>query len=148
MTNSPRVLIIHEDPWARRFLARVLADRCDLSVASERPDALVRLASGRFDVVVTDVPVAGALAAAATMRAASPETEVILVGSGSTREPEVFRAPDILEYLADPYEPDGASRALQRALERKALRAEIERLRGELRSAREERAPANSRPST
>ncbi len=136
----PRVLIVHGDPFARRFLSRVLADSYELSVAKDGREALSRLAAERFDVVLSDVPATASDGGevAAEIRATSPDTEVILVAGVRERaRDEDVRAPDVLECLPDPFDPDTTIRALQRAVERKAFRAEIQRLREELHRARD-----------
>ncbi|BDG02401.1 response regulator [Anaeromyxobacter oryzae] len=136
----PRVLIIHGDRWARRFLSRVLEDSCDLSLAEDEAEALSWLTAERFDVVLSDVHVAasGAAPFAATLEATSPGAEVILVaGAREGERCEDLRACGVLECLPDAFDPDSVTRALQRAIDRKALRAEIERLREELHRARD-----------
>ena len=126
----PRVLIVHDDPRARRFLSRVLAESCDVSVAKDGGDALTRVTAERFDAILSDIGTArhagGFLDA---VEATSPLSEVILVGGSRGCDLYDGGARDGRECVPDPFDPDAAMGALHRALERKALRAEIERLR-------------------
>lgn len=93
-----RVLVVDDHPWVRAALTALLSDEDDLTVVGECEDgsqvvdAAVRL---HPDVVLMDLsmPVMNGLAATEALRAAQPESRVVvLTGEGAAAEPRVAAA--------------------------------------------------------
>ena len=89
-----RVLLVDDHPLVRRALADALSDEADLTVVGECDDGSQAVdAASRLhpDIVFMDLSMAGmdGLTATAALRAAHPETRVIvLTGEGPEVRPE------------------------------------------------------------
>ncbi len=127
MTRA-RVLVVDDKENFTKLFRRLLPeDRFEVTTAGDGDRALALIAAGDFDVIVTDIRMPGAdgLAVLREARARDPDVEVILMTAFAT----VPAAVDAIrqgafDYLAKPFEPDEAQLVVERALERRQLRAE------------------------
>jgi DNA-binding NtrC family response regulator len=139
-THQPSVLFVDDDANMGATVVRGLAK---LGMSAEHvgssADALARLAaSAAFDAVVTDVRMQGMDGIALSERIAetNPELPVIVVtGFGSLETAIRAMRAGAYDFLTKPFEIDTLHLALKRAIQHKALREEVRRLRAEGRSA-------------
>ena len=139
--NAFRVLIVDDEPPARRKLRALFAAHPDFAVAGECADgdeAVVRLAGERFDLVLLDVRMPGR-DGLAVVRAVGPERlpPVVFVTAFDDHAVEAFEL-HALDYLLKPFD-----RARFEAMLARARHEIAERRRGDL-AARLERLLADS----
>lgn len=135
-----RILIVDDEPDVCETLAAVLSEE-GYTVTTEQsaPAALKLLGNERFDLVITDLMLAGGqrgLEIVAAVRKRNPDTEVIvLTGFASTSSAVQALRDGAFHYLTKPCNLDELKLTVQRALEkrhlehvaRKAERVEIAR---------------------
>ena len=134
-----RVLVADDEDGIRSFLCEALAiEGHEVEEASDGDEAYRRLMARSFHVLVTDLkmPKLGGMDLVRRVRAEQPEVEVIvLTAHGSVSGAVEAMKLGALDYLEKPLESPAALRLLvERAVERRSLRALEER-------ARDERAP-------
>lgn len=117
-----RVLVVDDKPTILTLLVRILGGTHDVITASNGEEALHRLRTEPFDVVLSDVRMPGAdgftvLREAKRMR---PDVEVILMTAYAS-VPSAVEAmkSGAYDYLPKPFDPDEASLLVARALERR-----------------------------
>jgi DNA-binding NtrC family response regulator len=123
-----RVLVCDDKENFTKLFRRILSeDRYDVTTAGDGARALALVAAGDFDVIVSDIRMPGAdgLAVLREAKSRDPDAEVILMTAFAT----VPAAVDAIrqgayDYLAKPFEPDEAVLVVERALERRSLRAQ------------------------
>ncbi len=120
------VLVVEDKSALRAVVARVLGERHEVLQAGDLTEARQLLSTRSVALVVTDVrlPDGDGRELLDVVRASQPEAEVILM----TAYASVGAAVDAVkagafDYLAKPFEPDDLALAVDRALERRALRA-------------------------
>ncbi|MEZ4403219.1 MAG: sigma-54 dependent transcriptional regulator [Kofleriaceae bacterium] len=126
--SRARVLVVDDKENFTKLFRRLLPDdRFDVTTACDGARALALIVAGDFDVIVSDIRMPGAdgLEVLSAARAHDPDVEVILMTAFAT----VPAAVDAIrqgayDYLAKPFEPDEAQLIVERALERRRLRAE------------------------
>jgi DNA-binding NtrC family response regulator len=130
-----RVLVVDDKENILRLFAKILADGHDVTTASDGARALSLVATGDFDVVVTDIrmPGAGGFEVLAAVKARSASTEVVMM-TGYATVGDAVRAMKLgaYDYLEKPFDPDAAALTVARAAERRRLRDEAASLRREL----------------
>ncbi len=135
MTPPARVLVVDDKENILKLFRKILAEGHAVQTASDGARALSLVATGEFDVVVTDIrmPRAGGFEVLEAVKARSPSTEVILMTGHATVE-DAVRAMKMgaYDYLVKPFDPDAAAIAVGRAVERRRLRDEAASLRREL----------------
>ena len=130
--STARVLTVSDDRYVLRLLARLLGDSYQLSVAHDRREALARLESQRFEVVLMQLRGPEGLEILRAARATWPDSEVIVMTRGPRNAGvEAAYALGAYECLT-PSESEAIVRAVERAAERHALRAAVAWLRREL----------------
>ena len=145
-----RVLLVDDDPLLCEFLERALA-KLGFAVVSEgsAEDALERLTTEDFDVVVSDLNMAGLDGLAFTERvlAQRADVPVILVTGAATMEVAIaaLRA-GAWDFLSKPIEPQLLAVSMERARKHRALKTEVVRLRGMIRPPAGNRIIGNSAP--
>lgn len=116
--TGPRVLIVDDDPAFAKFLQRAIIEMVrSLAVASDAKDALERLATQEYDVVISDINMPGmtGLDLVRAVRAKDLDLPIILV----TGAPSVDGAASALEL--------GAFRYLQKPVDIPRLRECVSR---------------------
>ncbi len=135
MTVPARVLVVDDKENILKLFRKILADGYDVQTASDGARALSLVATGEFDVVVTDIrmPRAGGFEVLEAVKSRSPSTEVVMMTGHATVE-DAVRAMKLgaYDYLVKPFDPDAAALTVARAVERRRLRDEAASLRREL----------------
>ena len=133
MTPRPKVLVVDDEDEVRRLAADVLATGgMAVTTARDGLEALERVAVEVPDVVVMDVLMPGldGLGALRRLRAKAPDVAVIMM----TGYADVATAVSAMQlgaydFLIKPIVVEDFVPTVQRAMERKALRGEVENLR-------------------
>ncbi len=129
----PRVLMVSDDRYVLRLLSRLLGDSYDLSLAHGGREALACLQSRRFDVVLVQFRGPEGLEILRVAKVASPDSEVIVMTRDDAHDHGVEAAYALGAYeCLMPFGSEAVVRAVERATERRALRADVARLRREL----------------
>ena len=135
MSPPVRVLVVDDKENILKLFGKILADGYQITTALDGASALSLVATGDFDVVVTDIrmPGAGGFEVLAAVKARSPFTEVIMM-TGYATVGDAVRAMKLgaYDYLEKPFDPDSAALTVARAAERRRLRDEAASLRREL----------------
>lgn len=136
--TAARVLIAEDDESLRQLLVRYLTSLGhSVQAFPDGTAAVAALEAGPFDVVITDVIMPGAkgLEVMSAAKQADPHIEVIFLTGAPDLSTTVkaLREGDAFDYIMKPFPNVEILRAtVERALERRALRMEIERLTREL----------------
>lgn len=129
MSDQARVLIVDDDEKMRMMLQKVLQrEGYDTALADSGEDALGRLKTTDFDVVLTDIrmPGMGGMALLKDIREASPETTVIMMTAfGSVDSAVEAMKQGAYDYINKPFKIDEALIVIARAVEEKRLRNEL-----------------------
>ena len=135
MTAPVRVLVVDDKENILKLFEKILSDGHAVSTASDGARALSLIATGDFDVVVTDIrmPGAGGFEVLAAVKERSPSTEVVMM-TGHATVGDAVRAMKLgaYDYLEKPFDPDAAALTVARAAERRRLRDEAASLRRQL----------------
>ena len=131
-----RLLIIDDERMARANLARALERGGHESAqAGSGEEGLALLAQQEFDVVITDIAMAGmnGMEVLKAVRSSKPDVEVIMV----TGYPMIENAVEAMRlgafhYLAKPYSLEEARMLVARALEKCRLRQQVAQMRAQL----------------
>jgi two-component system LytT family response regulator len=118
-----RVLIVDDEPPARRKIRRLLNEAADVSIVDEATggvEALERILATRPDVVLLDVEMPE-LDGFAVLRALPPDwtPEVVFVTAHQEFAHQAFDV-DAVDYLVKPYAPERLAAALDRVRRRLA----------------------------
>ncbi|MHB8873764.1 MAG: sigma-54-dependent transcriptional regulator [Myxococcaceae bacterium] len=145
-----RVLLVDDDPLLCEFLERALSKLGFVVVSeSSAEDALERLATEDFDVVVSDLNMAGldGLAFIGRVLARQADVPVILVTGAGTMEVAIaaLRA-GAWDFLTKPIDPQLLALSMDRARKHRALKTEVVRLRELARGLSGGRIIGNSAP--
>ncbi len=136
-THTTRVLVVDDEPAARSGLQKLLSDRFTVDVAEDGVAALAVAAEHAPDVVVTDLkmPNMDGIELTKKLHEIDNELPVIVATSFSDVNNAVhaMRA-GAEDYLTKPIDFDALVVSIERALERRELRAEAENLRRQLRT--------------
>lgn len=126
--NRPRILVVDDEPAARRLLVRILEKKgYDASAAGDVPSAIEMLETEDFALVMTDLDMPGAsgldLIEAVSPR--TPEVATILVtGRGSTEVASSALMSGAYGYLTKPFVRDEVEISVLNALRRRELELE------------------------
>ena len=136
-----RILIVDDEDAVRRMYAACLGERYQCTTARDAQEALLRLASENFALVITDVQMPGLSGIELLRRVVEhfPETAVI-IASGVQRSQRVLDALRLgaYDYLIKPFELDVLELSVERALEKRALLRDARRYKRELESRNSE----------
>ena len=132
-----RVLVVDDDRAVRTVLRVNLTKKggLELTVASGVQEALGELRSQAFDLVLTDVQMQDGtgLDLLEQVKSSWPDTEVVVMtGYGSVGDAVRAMKSGAADYIIKPVERDELYVILDRALENRALRAELVQLRQEV----------------
>jgi len=141
MTDRFRVLVIDDDPGVRDYLeALVSRQGYQVFAAAGGEDALRDLDETRPDLVTLDVVLPGmnGLEMLRELKLRVPEVPVVMLsGHGQARTIVEAMRLGAADFLRKPFEVEELELAFQKALEKRALKAEVEQLRGRARTETE-----------
>ncbi len=136
-----RVLVIDDDPGVRDYMeALVSRQGFRVFVAADAEQALSGLDDSRPDVITLDVVLPGmdGLETLKRLKQRLPDVPVVMLsGHGQARNIVEAMRLGASDFLRKPFEVEELELAFQKALEKRALKQEIERLRGRARSETE-----------
>ncbi len=136
-----RVLVIDDDPGVRDYMeALVTRQGYQVFLAADAEQALADLDDTRPDVVTLDVVLPGidGLETLKRLKKRVPEVPVVMLsGHGQARNIVEAMQLGASDFLRKPFEVEELELAFQKALEKRALTQEVERLRGRARSETE-----------
>jgi DNA-binding NtrC family response regulator len=130
-----RVLVVDDDPSLIAVLEAELSKRGYAVVLSSSPeDALARIASraDEFDIILTDINMAGVSGMDLCARAVALDPDipvVVMTAFGSMASAVAAIRAGAYDYVTKPLDPDDLSMTLDRGLKEHALRREVRRLR-------------------
>ncbi|MFQ5847017.1 MAG: sigma-54-dependent transcriptional regulator [Candidatus Methylomirabilales bacterium] len=135
--REPSLLIVDDEPSARLTLS-ILLKRAGYRVdeAAETGEAIRRLEHEPYDLVVTDLRMAGdgGIEVLKAAKKVSPRPEVIvLTAYGSIGSAVEAMKLGAVDYVAKPFEPEEMLLTIQKALERRRLLEEVRYLRDQVR---------------
>jgi putative nucleotidyltransferase with HDIG domain len=125
-----RVLVADDEPEIRHVLRDLLSPLYDCDTVASAEDAVERLASGGYDLIISDIMMGAMSGLDLIPRAAelSPDTVVIMISGVQTVESAIgaLRA-GAFDYVMKPFDLHHVEAAVSRALEHHFLRAEKRR---------------------
>jgi two-component system response regulator AtoC len=136
-----RVMVIDDDPSVRDYMeALVSRQGYRVYAAADGEQALGQLDDVRPDLVTLDVVLPGVdgLETLRRIKQRMPEVPVVMLsGHGQARNIVEAMRLGATDFLRKPFEVEELELAFQKALEKRALKQEVERLRGRARSETE-----------
>jgi two-component system response regulator AtoC len=136
-----RVLVIDDDPSVRDYMqALVSRQGFQVHAAADGEEALDRLGEVRPDLITLDVVLPGmdGLETLRRLKQRLPDVPVVMLsGHGQARNIVEAMRLGASDFLRKPFEVEELELAFQKALEKRALKQEVERLRGAARSETE-----------
>ena len=141
MSERFRVLVIDDDPGVRDYMeALVSRQGFEVFAAPDGEEALAGLDQTRPDLVTLDVVLPGmdGLEILAELKKRLPDVPVVMLsGHGQARNIVEAMRLGASDFLRKPFEVEELELAFQKALEKRALKQEVERLRDRARSETE-----------
>ena len=135
--TKARILVVDDEASARSGMEKLLAQEgYDVDTAADGPSALAIAAENPPDVVITDLkmPKMDGVALLAKLREQDRDLPVIMVTAfGDVGSAVNAMRAGAADYLTKPVDFDALAMAIERALERRELRAEADELRRQLR---------------
>lgn len=133
-SHRGRVLVVEDEGYVRESLTEILHDRgYDVAGAGTVAEGMAILGRSPVDVVLTDfrLPGADGLELVKQVQALSPGVPVIvLTGQGTIASAVECLKGGASDYLLKPVDPDALEVALERGMAGRALRREVQYLRG------------------
>jgi two-component system response regulator AtoC len=141
MSNQFRVLVIDDDPGVRDYMeALVSRQGYEVRAVADGEQALLSLETLQPDLITLDVVLPGmdGLETLSELKKRLPEVPVVMLsGHGQARNIVEAMRLGASDFLRKPFEVEELELAFQKALEKHALKQEVERLRGRARSETE-----------
>ena len=142
MAERFRVLVIDDDPGIRDYL-ETLALRLgyDVTAMGDGEEALATLDQSRPDIITLDAVLPGmdGLETLRLLKQRLPEVPVVMLsGHGQARTIVEAMKLGASDFLRKPFEVEELELAFQKALEKHALKEEVEQLRGRVRNESED----------
>jgi two-component system response regulator AtoC len=141
MAQSYRMLVIDDDPGLRDYLEALASNRgYQVFTAATGEEAIQSLEESRPDLVTLDLVLPGmdGLETLRRIKERLPEVPVVMLsGHGQARNIVEAMKLGASDFLRKPFEVEELEVAFQKALEKRALRKEVEELRGRVRSETE-----------
>ncbi len=138
MADRFRVLVIDDDPGVRDYMeALVSRQGYEVSAAADGEEALNNLETTQPDLITLDVVLPGmdGLQTLEKLKQRLPDVPVVMLsGHGQARNIVEAMRRGASDFLRKPFEVEELELAFQKALEKRALKQEVERLRGRARS--------------
>jgi len=123
-TVSPRILIVDDEVEITEILADLLSEDYDCLRAASAEDALVRLAEGEFQLVISDITMPGmsGLDMIPHVKELSPDTVVVMISGMQTVESAIGALRlGAFDYLMKPFDLRQVEAVVKRALEHHEL---------------------------
>ena len=133
-----RVLVADDKDNNLKLMHKILSGDFDVTLAEDGTRALGLIAASEYDVVVSDIKMPGAdgMEVLRETKRLHPDTEVILMTAfGSVERAVEAMKQGAYDYLQKPFEPDEALLVVQRAAERRQLKAQARDLQSALEGA-------------
>jgi two-component system response regulator AtoC len=141
MSNQFRVLVIDDDPGVRDYMeALVSRQGYEVLAVADGEQALQSLETTQPDLITLDVVLPGmdGLETLSELKKRLPDVPVVMLsGHGQARNIVEAMRLGASDFLRKPFEVEELELAFQKALEKRALKQEVERLRGRARSETE-----------
>ena len=141
MSDRFRVLVIDDDPGVRDYMeALVSRQGYEVFAVADGEQALASLQETRPDLVTLDVVLPGmdGLATLGQLKKLIPDVPVVMLsGHGQARNIVEAMRLGASDFLRKPFEVEELELAFQKALEKRALKQEVQRLRDRVRSETE-----------
>ena len=141
MSDRFRVLVIDDDPGVRDYMeALVTRQGYEVVAVADGEQALEVLDRTQPDLITLDVVLPGmdGLQTLGKLKQRVPEVPVVMLsGHGQARNIVEAMRLGASDFLRKPFEVEELELAFQKALEKRALKQEVERLRGRARSETE-----------
>jgi two-component system response regulator AtoC len=141
MADQFRVLVIDDDPGVRDYMeALVSRQGYQVFPAADGEEALGMLETAQPDLITLDVVLPGmdGLETLKQLKQRLPDVPVVMLsGHGQARNIVEAMRRGASDFLRKPFEVEELELAFQKALEKRALKQEVERLRGRARSETE-----------
>jgi two-component system response regulator AtoC len=138
MADRFRVLVIDDDPGVRDYMeALVSRQGYEVTAAADGEEALKNLETTLPDLITLDVVLPGmdGLQTLEKLKQRLPDVPVVMLsGHGQARNIVEAMRRGASDFLRKPFEVEELELAFQKALEKRALKQEVERLRGRARS--------------
>ncbi len=135
MADSFRLLVIDDDPGVREYLQALMSRRgYAVCTAESGEEALSGLATTRPDLITLDLVLDGmdGLETLRRLKKRVPDVPVVMLsGHGQARQIVEAMQLGAADFLRKPFEAEELQVAFQKALETRALRQEVEELRGQ-----------------
>jgi signal transduction histidine kinase/DNA-binding response OmpR family regulator len=129
---QPRILVVDDEPHVVQIFQDLLAQRgYEVTSSSNGDDAIVKVTTGRFDLVLTDINLPGVdgLEVVRAAKAADKDTCVILItGYASTTTAIDALRQGAYDYITKPFDLWETAKAIDRGLESRFLVLENRRL--------------------
>jgi len=129
---QPRILVVDDEPQVVQIFHELLAQRgYAVEVSSDGDDAIRRVTTGKFDLVLTDINLPGVdgLEVVRAAKAADKDTCVILItGYASTTTAIDALRQGAYDYITKPFDLWETAKAIERGLESRFLVIENRRL--------------------
>lgn len=122
--KNRRVLIIDDDQHVRGLLLNVLSDNYDCSEAESAEQALIALAESQFDLVISDIHMAGmsGLELVPRVHAIAPDCVVLMVSGENSIETAIAAMhAGAFDYIMKPFNMPHLEAAVERALKQAVL---------------------------
>ncbi|MDJ0849688.1 MAG: sigma-54 dependent transcriptional regulator [Myxococcota bacterium] len=141
MSDRFRVLVIDDDPGVRDYMeALVSRQGYEVFAVADGEEALGSLERTRPDLITLDVVLPGmdGLGVLGELKKRLPDVPVVMLsGHGQARNIVQAMRLGASDFLRKPFEVEELELAFQKALEKRALKQEVERLRDQARSETE-----------
>ena len=135
MSAPFRLMVIDDDPGVREYLEALMARAgYEVTAVGSGEEALNRLSEARPDLVTLDVVLDGmdGIETLRRLKKRLPEVPVVMLsGHGQARTIVEAMQLGAADFLRKPFEAEELQLAFERALETRALRQEVEELRGQ-----------------
>ena len=132
-TPSAKILVVESDLEAAEYIADALIEvGHDVANCVDEEDLGAILAREEFDVVLSDQDIAGIEAFAGALSDPDSPALILLKSFGSIQDAVRAVRAGAFDYLAKPTAPDEILMAVERAVEKRSLARENERLRAQV----------------
>jgi two-component system response regulator PilR (NtrC family) len=144
LSDTVRILVVDDERSMQEFLEIFFRrEGHDVVTAGDVASALVALENDDFDVVISDIqmPDRSGLELLREARTLAPETAFIMITAFASTETAIEAMREgAYDYITKPFKVEEIRITVEKALEKKLLRSENQRLKSELRSTRRERS--------
>ncbi len=130
--RTKRILLVEDEELLRWSVRQYLSERgCEVDAVENSAQALSGCASGKYDVLVTDLRLPGmdGLTLASRVREECPDCQVVIV-TGDGSKDSVIRAlrQGVLDYIEKPVNMEHLHLVVEKAVEKSRMQRELVRL--------------------